>query len=188
MLFVESILLALALCVDSLVVSTASAFRSKMPLRRGLLMASIFALFQAGFPFLGALLGMAFKGSLEAVDHWIAFVLLLFVGGKMIVDVLRDKPNEEQLDLSKTGVLCLLGIATSIDAFVVGIGLGLDTTLAGILWIVLTIGIVTFVVSLIGWLLGTRNIPVPERIATIIAGLVLIGLGTYTLIEHLYLN
>lgn len=178
-------MLALALCVDSLVVSTTSAFRSKMPLRRGLLMAIIFALFQAGFPFLGALLGMAFKGPLEAVDHWIAFFLLLFVGGKMIVDVISNKPEEKQMDLSKTSVLCLLGVATSIDAFVVGIGMGLDRDFAGILGAVIVIGVMTFLVSFAGWLLGTRNIPVPERMATVLAGLVLIGLGTYTLIEHL---
>lgn len=186
MIILESILLAFALCVDSLVVSTTSAFRSKMLFRRGVVMAMIFALFQAGFPFLGALLGMAFKGPLEAVDHWIAFFLLLVVGGKMIVDVLRNKPDEEQMDLSKTSVLCLLGVATSIDAFVVGIGLGLDSDLAGILWTVFVIGLTTFLVSLLGWFLGSRNIPVPERIATIMAGVVLIGLGTYTLIEHLF--
>ncbi|MBQ1409278.1 MAG: manganese efflux pump [Bacteroidales bacterium] len=186
-MFIESILLALALCVDSLVVSTTSSFRSKMTLRRGVLMAAIFALFQGGFPFLGALLGIAFKGPLEAIDHWVAFFLLLFVGGKMIIDVLRDKPEEEQMDLSKIRVLCLLGVATSIDAFVVGIGLGLDNSLASIVLTVITIGIVTFIVSLVGWFLGSRNIPVPERIATILAGLVLIGLGTYTLIEHLTL-
>lgn len=184
-MFIESVLLALALCVDSLVVSTTSSFRSKMTLRRGFLMAAIFALFQGGFPFLGALLGMAFKGPLEAIDHWVAFFLLIIVGGKMIVDVLRDKPDEEQLDLSKTSVLCLLGIATSIDAFVVGIGLGFDRTLISVVFTTLIIFALTFIVSLIGWFLGSRNIPVPERMASILAGLVLIGLGTYTLIEHL---
>lgn len=184
-MFIESILLALALCVDSLVVSTTSSFRSKMTVRRGMLMALIFAIFQGGFPFLGALLGIAFKGPFEAIDHWIAFFLLLFVGGKMIIDVLRDKPEEKQMDLSRIRVLCLLGVATSIDAFVVGIGLGLDNTLASIIATVLIIGVVTFIVSLIGWFLGSRNIPVPGRLATILAGLVLIGLGTYTLFEHL---
>lgn len=182
---IENLLLALALCVDSLVVSTTSSFRSKMMLRRGLLMAAVFAFFQGLFPFLGALLGIAFKGLLEAVDHWIAFFLLLFVGGKMIVDVVRDKPDEEQLDLSKTSVLCLLGIATSIDAFVVGIGFGMERGIADVVVTVAMIGVITFVVSSLGWFFGSRSIPVPEKIATILAGLVLIGLGTMTLVEHL---
>lgn len=185
MFIIETILLALALCVDSLVVSATSAFKSKMTYRRGLLMAVIFALSQGGFPLLGALLGLAFKDMVASVDHWIAFCLLLFVGGKMIVDALCNKSDEEQLDLSKTWVFCIMGVATSIDAFVVGIGLGLDNTIAQVLISVLVIGVMTFVVSLGGVLLGKRNIPVPEKAASIVAGLVLIGLGTYTLIEHL---
>lgn len=184
-MLIETLLLALALCVDSLVVSTTSAFKSKMTYRHGVLMAVIFALFQGGFPFLGALLGVAFKDLIASVDHWVAFGLLLFVGGKMIVDALRNAPDDKQLDISKTGVLCLLGIATSIDAFVVGIGLGLDNELPQIVFIVVTIAVVTFLVSMLGVVLGKRNIPIPERIASIVAGLVLIGLGAYTLIEHL---
>lgn len=185
MFFVESLLLALALCVDSLVVSTTSAFKSKMSYHHGLLMAVIFALFQGGFPFLGALLGVAFKDLIALVDHWVAFGLLLLVGGKMIIDALRDVPDDRQLDISKVGVLCLLGVATSIDAFVVGIGLGLDNELPQIVFIVAVIAVVTFLVSMFGVVLGKRNIPIPERIASIVAGLVLIGLGAYTLIEHL---
>lgn len=148
-------------------------------------MASVFGLCQGAFPFLGALLGIAFKGPLEAVDHWIAFLMLLFVGGKMIVDVVRKKPDDEQLDLSKTSMLFLLGIATSIDAFVVGIGFGMESSLADVFVTVGLIGVTTFVVSMLGWFFGSRNIPVPERVATILAGLVLIGLGTMTLVEHL---
>lgn len=184
-MLIETLLLALALCVDSLVVSTTSAFKSKMTYRHGVFMAVIFALFQGGFPLLGALLGVAFKDLIASVDHWVAFGLLLFVGGKMIVDALRNAPDDKQLDISKVGVLCLLGVATSIDAFVVGIGLGLDNGLPQIIFIVVTIAVVTFIVSMLGVVLGKRNIPVPERIASIVAGLVLIGLGTYTLIEHL---
>lgn len=184
-MFIETLLLAFALCVDSLVVSTTSAFKSKMTYRHGMLMAAIFAFFQGGFPFLGALLGVAFKELIASVDHWVAFGLLLFVGGKMIVDALRDAPEDKQLDVSKVGVLCLLGIATSIDAFVVGIGLGLDRDLPQIIFVIAVIAAVTFLVSMLGVVLGKRNIPIPERIASVVAGLVLIGLGTYTLIEHL---
>ena len=183
--FVEILLLAVALCVDSFVVSAASALKSKMSFRHGLLMAVIFGFFQGLFPLLGALLGYAFSGLIEAVDHWIAFGLLLIVGGKMIIDALFNVQKEKQLDVSRVGVLCLLGIATSIDAFVVGIGLGLDSTLFQILVAVLVIGLVTVLFSLLGLFLGKRDIPIPERIASVLAGLVLIGLGAYTLFEHL---
>lgn len=188
MFFVESFLLALALCVDSLVVSTTSAFKSKMSYRRGLLMAVVFAFFQGLFPLLGALLGTAFKDVVSALDHWIAFGLLLAVGGKMIWDALFVGENEPQLDLSRFSTLCVLGVATSIDAFVVGIGFGLNSTLFETLVTVLIIGVVTFVVSCVGVYLGKRNIPVPDKAATIMAGLVLIGLGTYTLLEHTVLQ
>ena len=184
-MILEAFVLALALCVDSFVVSATSAFKSKMSYRHGVLMAVVFAFFQGGFPFLGAMLGAAFRDMIASVDHWVAFGLLLAVGGKMVYDALCEVPDDRQLDVSRFGVLCLLGIATSIDAFVVGIGLGLDKGLGQIAFIVAVIAVVTFVVSMVGVALGKRNIPVPERVATLLAGLVLIGLGVYTLIEHL---
>lgn len=185
MFFVETLLLALALCVDSFTVSTACSFRSRMTLRRGMLMAFVFAFFQGLLPFLGAMLGVAFKAFIASVDHWVAFGLLLAVGGKMIYDALRDAPEERKLDVSSLGVMCLLGLATSIDAFVVGIPLGLDYDFVHIVVIAAVVGLVTFGVSLLGYILGSRNVAIPERAASVVAGLVLIGLGTFTLVEHL---
>ena len=88
--FVEALLLALALCVDSLVVSTTTAFRTKMTYRRGLLMAFIFGLCQGAFPLAGALIGDVAREFIEAVDHWIAFGLLAFIGGKMIIESSKE--------------------------------------------------------------------------------------------------
>ena len=185
--FVEALLLALALCVDSLVVSTTTAFRTKMTYRRGLLMALIFGLCQGAFPLAGAIIGDVSRAFIEAVDHWVAFGMLLFVGGRMIVEAIRNKPDDTKILNFQFSILnfFLLGIATSIDAFAVGIGLGLDNPLTTVLWIVALIGVITFVVSMVGVYLGKRNIPVPERTANIIAGLVLIGLGVKILLEHL---
>ena len=185
--FVEALLLALALCVDSLVVSTTTAFKSKMSWRQGALMAFVFGLCQGGFPLLGALIGDVARSFIEAVDHWVAFGLLAIVGGKMIVEGFKgdsgnDKATKSRLTL---GTYFLLGIATSIDAFAVGIGLGLQEHLLVVLYIVSLIGLVTLLVSLLGVYLGKRNIPVPERTATIIAGLTLFGLGLKILLEHL---
>lgn len=187
MSFVEAIILALALCVDSLVVSTTTAFRSKMSYRRGIAMALIFGICQGGFPLMGALVGDIARSFIEAVDHWVAFGLLAIVGGKMIIEGVK---NAEEDGVSKykrlnVATFFLLGVATSIDAFAVGIGLGLDNPIATVLWVVAIIGVVTFLVSILGVFLGKRNIPVPERTANIIAGVVLIGLGLKILLEHL---
>lgn len=187
--FVEALLLALALCVDSLVVSTTTVFRTKMTYRRGLLMALIFGLCQGAFPLAGAIIGDVAREFIEAVDHWIAFALLAFIGGKMILDGIRGAEEDNAAPATHRSLLYtyfLLGIATSIDGFAVGIGMGLDNPMSTVLWVVVLIGVVTFLVSLLGIYLGKRNIPIPERTANIVAGIVLIGLGLKILIEHLF--
>ena len=188
MTFVEALLLSLALCVDTLVVSAATALRTKMSNRHGLLMAFILGFCQFAFPLVGALIGDVSRSFIEAVDHWIAFGLLAFIGGKMMVDGLRGEKEEGEAPASHGSLVYtyfLLGVATSIDGLAVGIGLGLDNPMTTVLWVVSLIGVVTFVVSQAGIYLGKRNIPVPERTANILAGVVLIGLGVKILLEHL---
>ena len=189
--FYEALLLALALCVDSLAVSTTSALKSKLSYRRGVLLAFTFALFQGGFPLLGAMLGGAFEKLVASVDHWVAFGLLLLVGGKMIWDAFQGDDNDKALDLSRYWVICTLAVATSIDAFVVGIGFGLDTAsrqdVSGLssVGVCVVIAGVTFLAAMTGVALGKRNIPIPDKWAGVVAGIVLIGLGAKTLVEHL---
>ncbi len=206
--FLEALLLALALCVDTLVVSTTTAFHSRPSWRQGLLMAAVFGLCQFAFPLAGALIGDVAHSFIQAVDHWIAFALLAFIGGKMIWDQVGNRKDEGATsnlqpptsnlqpptsnlrpptsDLRPPTYL-LLGIATSIDAFAVGIGLGLRHAMATVLWVVALVGVVTFLTALLGIALGRRNIPIPDRTANIIAGTVLIGLGVKILVEHLFL-
>lgn len=190
MSFLEALILALALCVDTLVVSATTAFRSKMAYKRGLLMALILGFCQFAFPLAGAVIGDVARSFIEAVDHWVAFGLLAIVGGKMVVEGFRNEEEAESTKYSNlsVGMFFLLGVATSIDGLAVGIGLGLDNALKTVLWVVAIIGVVTFLVSILGIYLGKRNIPVPERTANIIAGMVLIGLGAKILIEHLYFS
>lgn len=187
MSFVEALLLALALCVDTLVVSATTAFKSKMGYRRGALMALILGFCQFVFPLAGAVIGDVARAFIEAVDHWVAFGLLAVIGGKMIVEGIKGEEEEGEMKYKRlnVGTFFLLGIATSIDGLAVGIGLGLDKPLSTVLWVVVTIGVVTALVSMVGVFLGKRNIPVPERTANIIAGVVLIGLGVKILLEHL---
>lgn len=184
MTILESFLLALALCVDSLVVSTTCALKTKMNWSRGILLATTFAIFQGGFPLVGALLGNAFQSLIESVDHWIAFGLLFIVGFKMILDGFKNETTKDTFDVSKFIVICTLAVATSIDAFVVGIGFGLNASISKVLLTVLIITFVTFGAAIAGVFLGKQRIPLPERWANVLAGLVLIGLGVHTLIEH----
>ena len=189
MTFIEAILLALALCVDTLVVSAATALHSKMNYRHGLLMALVLGFCQFAFPLVGAIVGDVARSFIEAVDHWIAFALLAFIGGKMILDGIRGAEEDNAAPATHRSMLYtyfLLGIATSIDGFAVGIGMGLDNPMSTVLWVVVLIGVVTFLVALLGIFLGKRNIPIPERTANIVAGIVLIGLGLKILIEHLF--
>lgn len=187
MTFIEALLLALALCVDTLVVSTTTAFREKMTWHRGLLLAFILAFFQFAFPLLGAVIGDVARSFIEAVDHWVAFGLLAIIGGKMILDGVKHEEEEQKGFTSRYLVLnySMLGVATSIDGLAVGIGLGLGHPMPTVLWIVTVIGLVTLLTALLGIFLGKRNIPIPERTATVIAGVVLIGLGVKILLEHL---
>lgn len=184
--FIEALLLSLALCVDTLVVSAATALRSKMSYRHGLLMALILGFCQFAFPLVGAIIGDVSRAFIEAVDHWVAFGLLALIGGKMIFEGIRNEEEKESKYRSlNVATFFLLGVATSIDGFAVGIGLGLDNPMTTVLWVVGLVGTVTVTVSLVGIYLGKRNIPIPERAANIIAGVVLVGLGVKILLEHL---
>jgi putative Mn2+ efflux pump MntP len=152
-------------------------------------MALVLGFCQFAFPLVGAIVGDVARSFIEAVDHWIAFALLAFIGGKMILDGIRGAEEDNAAPATHRSMLYtyfLLGIATSIDGFAVGIGMGLDNPMSTVLWVVVLIGVVTFLVSLLGIYLGKRNIPIPERTANIVAGIVLIGLGLKILIEHLF--
>ncbi len=184
-MFFESLLLALALCVDSLAVSTATAFSSHISWRRGFLLAAVFGFFQGLLPLAGALIGVACERFMASIDHWIAFAMLAVVGGRMIWESFHKKGDTHKTNFADFRMIVVMAIATSIDAFVVGVGFGMYRSLSEILFIVAVIAVVTFLVSLSGVALGRRHIPIPERWTSFAAGCVLILLGTHTLIEHL---
>jgi len=144
-----------------------------------------FGLFQAVMPLLGWYLGSAFTTHVQAYSGWIAFAILLFVGGKMIIESLRNRkkpPGESPpVDIRNTKTLLALSLATSIDAFAAGISLnimGLNVWLCAIV-----IGGVTFFVCFCGFEFGRRVGAVLERWATIAGGLILIGLGVRILLQ-----
>lgn len=147
-----------------------------------------FGLAQALMPALGYLLGSSFLEYIVEFDHWIALILLGFIGGKMIVDTLRDlnsppdEGGESAFILMSSKIIILQAIATSIDALAVGVGLAVmqvQITVASAI-----IGGTTFVFCFIGCKLGRRLGEKFSHLSTILGGLVLIAIGVKIFMEH----
>ncbi len=175
----------IGLSMDAVAVSISSGMAAR-PVRwaQALKMALFFGVFQAAMPVLGYLCGAAFHKYLSAVDHWIAFGLLGFIGGKMIFEAFgKDEENPGECRNFETRPLLILSIATSIDALAVGLTfslLDISLTLA-----VGIIGAVTFALCLPAvWLGDQLGSKIAHR-AELFGGLVLIAIGTKILIEHL---
>lgn len=141
--------------------------------------------FQAGMPFLGYLLGIQFRDKITAIDHWIAFILLTFIGINMIREAFSGEeecPCEEEASLAFKDMF-LLAVATSIDALAVGITFAfLDVA---ILPAVSFIGVITFCLSAVGVKVGNVFGSRYESRAELAGGIILILLGLKILLEHL---
>lgn len=182
----EVIFLSIALSMDSFTVSITCGLQKTLTKKRTILLTFSFALFQALLPLLGALLGDAFGIFMSKADHWIAFALLFIMGIKMILEGRNFKLKEKIFDVSSLKVIILLSLATSIDAFVVGIGFSMMWTIWQQLIAVAVIFFVTFLFSFIGVKMGERVYFIKPRIALFLGGAILILIGVKTLIEHLY--
>ena len=131
-----------------------------------------------------------FGGGVEAfvqsVDHWIAFALLAFIGGKMIVEAIKNEDEEVRSDPFHPGSVLVLAVATSIDALATGIVFSSFGFTAGrLVFSVLMIGCVTFILSFIGVMAGKKLGEHFKRWAVLAGGAVLVGIGLKILIEHL---
>ncbi len=178
------IVIAVGLSMDAFAVSVVSGSTYKqLHVKHALRMAAFFGGFQALMPLVGSLAGLSMKQYITVCDHWIAFGLLSAVGGKMIYESFKIKSVEDSPDPSKILVLLVLAIATSIDALVIGITLSLITTSIGLA--VTTIGLITFVLSYLGVLIGKRFGHFFENKIEIVGGLILIAIGVKILVEHL---
>jgi putative Mn2+ efflux pump MntP len=143
-----------------------------------------FGLFQGLMPFLGAVSGLAVRRLVAAVSHWIAFGLLAFVGGRMIVEAVKGEERPMEKDLTRGLSLVVLSVAVSIDALAVGFTFGLEGR--DYLVPILVIGAVAGVATLIGMLLARRIGPRLGRAGEALAGLVLIGIGVRILFGALF--
>jgi ZIP family zinc transporter len=182
------LLIALGLSVDTFAVSVTSGITIKnLKVRHALLVGAAFGICQALMPVLGWALGQWAYRFISVVDYWVAFGLLLFVGGHMVIQALQPEDEEagpkNPLHLP---TLLTLAVATSIDAF--AIGLSLSMLRVSILQPVLIIGLVTFAVAFAGVYFGRLFGHFNEKKLEVAGGLVLIGLGTKILIENLIEN
>ncbi len=179
-------LIAVGLSMDAFAVAIGrGAMLPRAERARGALsMALAFGLFQALMPVAGWLLGSAFADLIGGIDHWIAFLLLAGIGGRMCYEAATGHGDDVRPTLS-IRVLLLLAVATSIDALAVGIGLRLADPATPILAAGLLIGIVTFGFSLTGGLAGSRLGERFGRSMEALGGVVLIGIGLRILVTHL---
>ena len=184
------LVMALALAMDAFAVSVANGLvLSKAGVGKAVRLAGSFGVFQGAMPLLGYAAAITFAAAIRAVDHWVAFGLLAFIGGKMLWEVWRGE-EEEPADPTCLKTLLLLSLATSIDALAIGVSLAMMPqtgvlSLAGGVWIsVATIGVITFLLCLLGVFLGCKAGCLLGKRAEIAGGIVLIGIGVKILLEH----
>lgn len=181
--FLELFLLAIGLSMDAFAVSICKGLALKQTRPRHMLIVGAwFGIFQALMPAIGYLLGSAFERYITAIDHWIAFILLVLIGGNMIREALSDEEENADSSLGFRTML-MLAVATSIDALAVGITfafLGVS-----LLPSVSLIGVTTFVISAAGVRLGSVFGTKYQKKAGIAGGVILILIGLKILLEHL---
>ncbi len=178
-------LFGVGLSIDSLAASIATGACSKqIKLKHVLKVAAFMAFFQGTMPLIGWLIGLSFRKIIEDYDHWVAFILLLGIGGKLIYDGVKNSIKQVETNSTKNMLLAGMALATSIDAMILGIGFGLIKTNIWLAMII--IGFTTFMFSSAGVFLGEKLGNKINKGIEIFGGLVLIGLGLKILLEHIY--
>ena len=184
---IEVLLIAIGLSMDAFAAAICKGLAMpRLRVGQALIVAVFFGGFQALMPAIGYALGSQFESFITPVDHWIAFVLLAFIGGKMLIEALRggdEEAGEKQDSKLDVREMTVLAVATSIDALAVGITfafLHVDIVSAA-----LQIGATTFVLSFLGVVVGRAFGARFERPAGIVGGIVLILIGCKILLEPL---
>jgi putative Mn2+ efflux pump MntP len=192
MSIIDIILLAVALAMDCLTVSIVSGLTARdgqaTETRWLYRMAFLFGFFQAFMPLLGWLGIIHFETYMEAYDHWIAFGLLAFIGGKMVWESFSDD-EDQHFNPRHLHTQLLLAVATSIDALAVGISFAFIgfNTLTSMVYPLVVIGLVSFVFSLVGSGLGIWfGIGIAKKLKPeLLGGIILIIIGCKIVIQHL---
>lgn len=187
-LVIELFLLGVGLSMDAFAVSVCNGLgMRKLNKKQALIIGLYFGGFQALMPFVGWLLGSQFQKYITSIDHWIAFILLGFIGGKMMIEAVREWNEEEVVDVMDAPIdhknMLVLAVATSIDALTVGITFAFLGT--PIVEAITIIGITTMVISIAGVVVGNFFGSRYKSKAEFIGGLILVLLGLKILLEHL---
>jgi len=181
---ISIIFIAFGLAMDAFAVSITSGITIKfLKINNALKIATFFGLFQVIMPIIGWLAGLSFRNIISGFDHWIAFGLLIIIGGKMIYESTKIELNNKKIDPLNIYVLLILSFATSVDALAVGLSLSFLKVF--IVLPAVIIGIITFLLSIFGVYFGNKFGHYFEKKFEIIGGLVLIGIGIKILMEHL---
>lgn len=177
-------LIGIGLSMDCFAVSLAIGTTTKTRLiYAAVIIALCFGVFQAGMTVIGWAAGVSLIGLISAYDHWVAFILLAIIGGKMIWEGIRGGEDEAPLESIRIVPVIVLSLATSIDALAVGISFGVLQT--AVLIPVLMIGIVCFGISFAGVMLGERLESFLGNKMEIFGGIILILIGLRILTEHM---
>lgn len=187
-LVIELFLLGVGLSMDAFAVSVCKGLgMKKLNKKQALIIGLYFGGFQALMPFVGWLLGSQFQKYITSIDHRIAFILLGFIGGKMMIEAVREWNEEEVVDVMDAPIdhknMLVLAVATSIDALTVGITFAFLGT--PIVEAITIIGITTMVISIAGVVVGNFFGSRYKSKAEFIGGLILVLLGLKILLEHL---
>lgn len=180
---IELFLIAVGLSMDAFAVSVCKGLAmKKCTWTKAGIVGLYFGVFQAGMPVIGYLLGSHFRNVINSVDHWIAFILLAFIGGNMLKEAFQceDEEADDSLDVK---TMLTLAVATSIDALAVGVTFAFLKV--EIVPAVTLIGVTTFVLSCAGVRIGNIFGSRYQKGAQIAGGVILIFLGVKILVEHL---
>ncbi len=179
------IVIAVGLSMDAFAVAITSGFAARvLRIRYAFRIALFFGLFQALMPVIGWLAGYGMKEWIEDFDHWIAFGLLGFIGGRMIYESFQTKIEDRPCEPVNIYRLLVLSVATSIDALAVGLSLSFLNV--EIIAPSLIIGAITFTLSFAGVYIGNRLGHFFENKIELIGGIILISIGIKILIEHVF--
>lgn len=185
---IEILLIAISLSLDAFSVAVSCGLSNKkLKVWNQIIIAISFGLFQAIMPLAGYIGGSLIRQFITNIDHWIAFIILGYIGFKMIVNASSNK-KKKPIDLTKPKILLALSIATSIDALIIGIGFSF--TYINIVNACLIIGVITFLISYMGIKGGVflKNLITISRLkfVEIGGGLILILIGLRILLSHLF--
>ena len=175
-------LVALGLAMDAFSVAICKGLSmKKFELKKSVIIGLYFGVFQGIMPIIGYMLGETFVNVIEKYDHWIAFALLLFIGINMIREAFdKDEAVNEQVDFKS---MIWLAIATSIDALTVGVTFSFLKV--NILFAALLIGLITYILSIVGVIIGNKFGAKYKAGAEVTGGLILIIMGIKIVVEHL---